>query len=123
VASVEDETKAAIDAYAKMKSELSLVEAEYGAARSGASADNPYVDNLRREVEASRTELRKFEQAAVLADLASASGVSFEGLPKVAASVARPLSDFKIQEEAYATLYEQYEYARVLEAPRRGTTP
>ncbi|HTW90712.1 MAG TPA: Wzz/FepE/Etk N-terminal domain-containing protein [bacterium] len=115
VASVDDETKAAIDAYAKMKSELSVQEAEYEAARSGASDDNPYVDQLRRETQASRDELRKLEQGGG-GGFGVGFGVSFENLPGVAAQFARRYQDFKIQEEAYATLYEQYEYAMVLEA-------
>lgn len=116
VASVEDETKAAIDAYAKMKSELSLLEAEYEAARSGARDDNPYVDNLRREVAASREELRKLERGGGAGGFGVGFGVSFEHLPAVAARFARKYLDFKIQQEAYAALNEQYEYARVLEA-------
>jgi tyrosine-protein kinase Etk/Wzc len=116
VVSVDDETKAAIDAYAKMRSELSLQEAEYEAARSGASDENPYVDNLRSEVQASRDELRKLEQGRGAGGFGVGFGVSFENLPSVAAQFARRYRDFKVQEEAYATLYQQYEYARVLEA-------
>jgi tyrosine-protein kinase Etk/Wzc len=116
VVSVEDETKAAIDAYAKMKAELSLQEAEYEAARSGARDDNPYVDNLRREVAASRDELRKLERGGGASGFGVGFGVSFDKLPVVAAQFARKYLDFKVQQEAYATLYEQYEYARVLEA-------
>jgi len=116
VASVEDETKAAIDAYAKMKSELSLHEAEYEAARSGASDDNPYVDNLRRQISASRDELRKLERGGGANGFGVGFGVSFEQLPVVAAQFARRYLDFKIQQEAYVALYQQYEYARVLEA-------
>ena len=116
VASVDDETKAAIDAYAKMKSELSVKEAEYEAARSAASEGNPYVDNLRREIDASREELRKLEQGGGASGYGVGFGVSFERLPGVAAQFARRYQDFKIQEEAYATLYEQYEYAKILEA-------
>jgi len=116
VASVEDEIKAAIDAYAKMKSELSVMEAEYEAARSGASDENPSVDNLRRGVVALRDELRKLESGASQTGFGVGFGVSFKGLPEVAAQFARRYQDFKIQEEAYATLYQQYEYARVLEA-------
>ena len=116
VASVEDEIKASIDAYAKMKSELSLQEAEYEAARSGASDDNPYVNSLRRTVAASRDELRKLERGSGANGFGVGFGVSFERLPVVAAQFARRYQDFKIQQEAYATLYEQYEYARVLEA-------
>jgi len=113
---VEDETKAAIDAYAKMKSELSLQEAEYEAARSGASDSNPYVDNLRRQIAASREELGKLEHGGGVKGFGVGFGVSFEHLPVVAAQFARKYMDFKVQEEAYATLYQQYEYARVLEA-------
>jgi capsule polysaccharide export protein KpsE/RkpR len=116
VASVDDETKAAIDAYAKMKSELSVKEAEYEAARSAASDGNPYVGNLRREITASQDELRKLEQGGGANGFGVGFGVSFVRLPGVAAQFARRYQDFKIQEEAYATLYEQYEYARILEA-------
>jgi uncharacterized protein involved in exopolysaccharide biosynthesis len=116
VVSVDDETKAAIDAYAKMKSDLSLRDAEYEAARSGATDDNPYIDNLRRDVAASQVELRKLERGGQSDGFGVGFGVSFERLPEVAARFARRYQDFKIQEEAYATLYAQYEYARVLEA-------
>lgn len=116
VASVDDETKAAIDAYAKMKSELSVQEAEYEAVRSGASDENPYVDNLRRSIAASRDELRKLEQGSGANGFGVGFGVSFERLPVVAARFARRYQDLKIQEEAYATLYQQYEYAKILEA-------
>ncbi len=116
VASVDDETKAAIDAYARMKSELSLREAEYEAARTGASDENPYIDNLRRQIAASRGELRKLERGGGASGFGVGFGVSFERLPVVAAQFARKYLDFKVQQEAYATLYQQYEYARVLEA-------
>ena len=116
VTSVEDETKAAINAYAKLKSELSLEEAEYEAARSGATNENPYVDNLRRQISASRDELRKLERGDGADGFGVGFGVSFEHLPVVAAQFARRYLDFKVQQEAYATLYQQYEYARILEA-------
>lgn len=116
VVAVDDETKAAIDAYAKMKSELSLQEAKYEAVRSGASDENPYADDLRREVAASQEELRKLEQGGGANGFGVGFGVSFQRLPTVAAEFARRYLDFKIQQEAYTSLNEQYEYARVLEA-------
>jgi tyrosine-protein kinase Etk/Wzc len=116
VVSVDDETKAAIDAYAGMKSQLSVKEAEYEAARSAASDENPYVENLRREIAASRDELRKLEQGGAASGYGVGYGVSFVRLPGVAAQFARRYQDFRIQQEAFATLYQQYEYARVLEA-------
>jgi tyrosine-protein kinase Etk/Wzc len=116
VTSVDDEMKAAVEAYARMESELSVKEAEYEAVRSAAGDENPYVDNLRREIVASRDELRKLEQGGGANGFGVGFGVSFKRLPAVAAQFARRYQDFKIQQEAYATLYEQYEYARVLEA-------
>jgi uncharacterized protein involved in exopolysaccharide biosynthesis len=116
VASVDDETKAAIDAYAKMKSDLSVKEAEYEAIRSGASDENPYLGDLRREISASRDEVRKLEQGGGASGFGVGFGVSFEQLPVVAAQFSRKYLDFKVQQEAYATLYQQYEYAQVLEA-------
>lgn len=116
VVSVDDETKAAIDAYAKLKSDLSVQDAEYEAARSGASDENPYVDDLRREMQASKDELRKLETGGRGNGFGVGFGVSFEHLPVVAAQFARRYLDLKVQQEAYATLYQQYEYARILEA-------
>ena len=116
VASVEDETKAAIDAYAKLKSELSVQEAQYEAARAGASDENQYVDNLRRQMSASRGALQKLEVGGGSGGFGVGFGVSFEHLPDIAARFARVYLAFKIQQEAYAALYQQYEYARILEA-------
>ncbi len=116
VAAVDAETEAAVDAYARMKSELSVQEAAYEAARSVASDENPYVDNLRREMVASRDALSKLERGRGVNGFGVGFGVSFERLPVVAAQFARRYQDFRIQQEAYATLYQQYEYARVLEA-------
>ncbi len=116
VVTVDDETRAAIDAYAKMKSQMSAKEAELGAVRAAASDDNPYVVNLQREIAASRDELRKLESGTSKTGFGVGFGVSFKSLPAVAAEFARRYQDFRIQEEAYATLYQQYEYAKILEA-------
>jgi capsule polysaccharide export protein KpsE/RkpR len=116
VVTVDDETRAAIDAYAKMKSQASAKDAELEAARAAASDDNPYVVNLQREIAASRDELRKLETGSSQTGFGVGFGVSFKSLPAVAAEFARRYQDFRIQEEAYATLYQQYEYAKILEA-------
>jgi len=116
VAAVDDETKAAIDAYARMKAQLSAKEAELGAARTAASDDNPYIVSLTREIAGSRDELGKLERGGPSAGFGVGFGVSFQRLPGVAAEFARRYQDYKIQEEAYGTLYQQYEYASILEA-------
>jgi capsule polysaccharide export protein KpsE/RkpR len=116
VVSVDDETRAAIDAYADMKSRLSAREAEYEAVGAAASDDNPYVVNLTREIGGLRQELAKLERGATASGFGVGFGVSFQHLPVVAAEFARLYMGYKMQEAAYSTLYQQYEYARVLEA-------
>jgi uncharacterized protein involved in exopolysaccharide biosynthesis len=116
VVAVDDETRAAIDAYARMKAQLSAKEAELGAARTAASDDNPYIVSLTREIAGSRDELGKLERGGTSAGFGVGFGVSFQRLPGVAAEFARRYQDYKIQEEAYGTLYQQYEYASILEA-------
>jgi capsule polysaccharide export protein KpsE/RkpR len=63
-----------------------------------------------------RGELGKIEAGGSSAGFGVGFGVPFERLPGVAAEFARRYQDFRIQQEAYSTLYQQYEYARVLEA-------
>jgi tyrosine-protein kinase Etk/Wzc len=116
VASVDDETKAAIDVYAQMKSQLSAKEAMLEGTRAVASDDNPYAAGLLREVAGLRDELGKLERGGPSAGFGVGFGVSFERLPAVSAEFARRYLSFRIQDESYATLYQQYEYARILEA-------
>ncbi|MBM3322054.1 hypothetical protein FJY69_01005 [candidate division WOR-3 bacterium] len=116
VVAVDDETRAAIDAYARLKSQLSIKEAELQAARTAASDDNPHVANLAREIAGFREALAKLEQGNVKSGFGVGFGVSFERLPDVAAEFARRYRDYRIQEESYATLYQQYQYASILEA-------
>ena len=48
--------------------------------------------------------------------------VSFADLPEVAAEFLARYRDLRIQEEAYALLYQQYEYAKIMEARDTPTT-
>jgi tyrosine-protein kinase Etk/Wzc len=116
VVSVDDETKAAVDAYAAMKSELSAKEAMLEGTRSVTSDDNPYATSLQREVSGLQQQLGKLERGGPSAGFGVGFGVSFERLPAVSAEFARRYLASRIQEESYATLYQQYEYARILEA-------
>lgn len=116
VVTVDDETKAAIEAYAKLKSQAYLKQAELDAVKDIASPDNPYFINLQRTVRAFSDQLRQLEQGSSAGGFGVGFGVSFEHLPAVAAEFARRYRDYEILEETYAMLYQQYEYARVLEA-------
>jgi capsule polysaccharide export protein KpsE/RkpR len=114
--SVDQETKAAIDAYATLKSQAYLKQAEFEAVSSAASSDNPFVLSLRRELDAYQDQLRKLETGGGTGGFGVGFAVSFEQLPARAAEFARRYRDYRIQEEAYAMLSQQYEYAKVLEA-------
>ncbi|MEO0080204.1 MAG: GNVR domain-containing protein [candidate division WOR-3 bacterium] len=116
VVALDEETKAAIDAYARLKSQVYLKQAELEVVQGVASADNPYEIGLRRELTAYQEQLRQLERGGTGRGFGVGFGVAFERLPAVGAEFARRYRDYKIQEETYAMLYQQFEYAKVLEA-------
>ncbi|MEO0026088.1 MAG: Wzz/FepE/Etk N-terminal domain-containing protein [candidate division WOR-3 bacterium] len=116
VVAVDEETRAAIDAYARLKSQAYLKQAELDAVRDIASPDNPYFLNLQREVNAFLDQLRRLEQGGGRQGFGVGFAVDFSHLPSIGAEFARRYRDYRIQEETYAMLYQQYEYAKVLEA-------
>ncbi len=115
VVAVDEELKAAIDAYARLKSQAYLKQAELEALRDVASPDNPYYLNLQREAAAFADQLRRLE-AGGGKGFGVGFAVAFANLPDVGAEFARRYRDYKIQEETYLMLCQQYEYAKVLEA-------
>lgn len=115
VMALDDETKAAVESYARLKSQMLVRESEMQALAGAASASNPYYAVVSREVESFREGLRTMENGAP-DGYGAGFGISFADLPGVAAEYAVRYRDFRIQEESYAVLYQQYEYARVLEA-------
>jgi len=115
VVAVDEELRAAIDAYARLKSQAYLKQAELEALRDVASPDNPYYRNLQREAEAFTEQLRRLEVGGSKG-FGVGFAVAFARLPDVGAEFARRYRDYKIQEETYLMLCQQYEYAKVLEA-------
>jgi tyrosine-protein kinase Etk/Wzc len=116
VVALDEETKAAIDAYAKMKSDLSAREAELEVAQTTANDDNPYVVSIRNEIRAYRDRLDKFEYGGSVGGFGAGFAVPLLKLPSVTAEFVRRYEEYRIQEESYASLYQQYEYAQILEA-------
>jgi tyrosine-protein kinase Etk/Wzc len=114
--SLDEELRAAVDAYAKMKSELYVKEAELGMVERTWSADNPYVLSLQREIAAFRNELRRLEEGQSEGGFGAGFAVSFRDLPEAAAGLLTRYQELKTQEESYALLYQQYEYAKIMEA-------
>ncbi|MEO0053872.1 MAG: hypothetical protein ABIK22_06960, partial [candidate division WOR-3 bacterium] len=61
-------------------------------------------------------QLRRLEQGGGRQGFGVGFAVDFSHLPSIGAEFARRYRDYRIQEETYAMLYQQYEYAKVLEA-------
>lgn len=115
-ASVDVETKAAIEAYAKMSADLSAREAELRVQRSVSGDRNPILGRLSSEVDAIRAELRVMDSGGREDGFGVGFAVPFSSLPAIAQEYLRRLRAYRTQEEAFALLYEQYEYARIMEA-------
>jgi tyrosine-protein kinase Etk/Wzc len=118
VVSLDDETKAIIDAYAQLKSELLKREIELSVSEDISTQNNPYVLSIKREIDEFKKQLYEIENGKNKKNNGFGVGfaVSFEKLPAVAAEYARRLSDYKVQFEIYGLLVQQYEQAKILEA-------
>jgi len=116
ITSVDDEMKVAIDAYASLKSQLQLKEAELEMMRSVSQEGNPYTANLKTEIAAFRSQLGHLERGKPGSGHGVGFAVTFESLPAIAAEYFRRYRDYRVQAEAYGVLFQQYEYARILEA-------
>ncbi len=117
VVALDEETKAVIDAYAQLKSELLRREIELGVSQDISVSDNPYLAVRRREIEEFKKQLREIETGKKTGKgFGAGFAVSFQKLPAVAAEYARRLRDYRVQEEIYALLLQQYEQAKILEA-------
>jgi len=117
VVAIDEETKVVIDAYAQLKSELLKREMELAISKDVSAPDNPYVLSIKREIDEFQNKLNEIETGKEPGKgYGVGFAVSFNKLPAVAAEYARRLRDYKVQEEIYALLLQQYEQAKILEA-------
>jgi capsule polysaccharide export protein KpsE/RkpR len=117
VVALDEETKAVIDAYAQLKSELLKREIELGVSEDISTQDNPYVLSIEREIDEFKRQLQEMESGKMGGKgFGVGFAVSFEKLPAVAQEYARRYRDYKAQEEIYALLLQQFEQAKILEA-------
>lgn len=112
---IDEETKAAIDAYARLRAQLYARESELRSISGVASEENPTVAGLGRDVAALREQLAEIESGGG-GGFGAGFGVPLVELPSVAAGYAVRYRDYRVLEEAYSVLYEQYQYAQVAEA-------
>jgi uncharacterized protein involved in exopolysaccharide biosynthesis len=116
VVALDEETRAVIDEYAKLKSELLKREMELAVSQDISSQDNPYVVSTKREIDEFKKQLQDIETGKSSSGFGVGFAVPFQKLPTVAQEYANRLRDFKAQEEIYSLLIEQYEQAKILEA-------
>ncbi|MEO0108707.1 MAG: Wzz/FepE/Etk N-terminal domain-containing protein, partial [candidate division WOR-3 bacterium] len=114
VTAVDEETKATVETYAKLKAEKLASDVELEFARAIAGSANPYVDALRQQNEEFARALARMEQSGT-GGFGVGGGVPLKGVPDIAAEYMRRLADYKLKQELRALLMEQYEQARILE--------
>jgi uncharacterized protein involved in exopolysaccharide biosynthesis len=116
VVSVDEESKAAVDEYARLRAELLVKQSELGVLEQFTGPENPYTRRVAGEVSSFRSELSSLESGESLGGFGVGFGVSLKNLPEVSMEFWRKYRDVKVLEEAYALVFQQLEYARVLEA-------
>ncbi len=118
IVALDEETKAVIDAYATLKSELLKREIELAVYQNISTSDNPYLLSIQREIDEFKKQLAKIEKARDQKTEGFGVGfaVSFRNLPAIAQEYARRFGDYKVKAEIFNLLLQQYEQAKILEA-------
>jgi capsule polysaccharide export protein KpsE/RkpR len=115
ITSVDEETRAAVDAYATLQAQKLAQDVELQFAEGVSGADNPYVQNLRQRNAEFDREVARLEQGDGHGRFGMGFGVPLSGVPDVAAEYARRLMNFRLKEELRSLLLQQYEQARISE--------
>jgi len=116
VTAVDEETKAAVESYAKLRAEKMASDIDLGFATEVAGSANPYVQNLKEQNTACARQLSKFEVGGTGGTgFGVGSGVPLKGVPDIAAEYMRLLADYTVKQELRALLLQQYEQARITE--------
>lgn len=113
-ASVDDETKTAIQTYAKLQADKAQLEFQLNVAQQAGATDNPYVQSLQQRTEEYQRQLAQYETGGATGYGVGLS-VPFRALPDIAARYARLLADYQTKQEVRVVLQQQYEQARMTE--------
>jgi capsule polysaccharide export protein KpsE/RkpR len=113
--SLDDETKAAVDAYAKLKAQEMNYDFESAVADTVMQPDNPYSQQLQLQASQMRRQLSAFETGSGLPGYGIGSAIPLHQLPEVAARYVELLTNYRLKQELKSLLMEQYEDARIKE--------
>ena len=112
------EVESAIETIAQLKSQIILLEVQKGALYSSSQIDNPYLNNIDRELRELKKQLSRIEFGAESKDkkeFGVGYSVPFSELPALSLEYARILRDMKIQAAIFELLTHQYEQAKIME--------
>jgi tyrosine-protein kinase Etk/Wzc len=113
---LDDQSKAMIDAMGAVKGQLMGKEVELNTLLSYASDSNPRVEILRTEVKGLKEKLAELGAGASGTNKGVDIFIPTDRIPGLTFQYARLLRDFKVQEQLFQLLTQQYEMARITEA-------
>uniref|UniRef100_A0A7V4E4R9 Tyrosine-protein kinase G-rich domain-containing protein n=1 Tax=candidate division WOR-3 bacterium TaxID=2052148 RepID=A0A7V4E4R9_UNCW3 len=105
-----------MDAYAQLKSQLIVKEAELEMIKDISSPNNPYYQDLLAEVKKFREKLGEIEKGGGLGGFGPGFGTPFKKLPAVASEYIKRYQEWKLKSEILLLLQQQYEQAKLTEA-------
>lgn len=114
---LDDQSKAIIDVFGRVKGQLMAKEAELQTLLSFATPNNPQAELLKSQIDELRESLREMEEGKEGERISSKSiFIPTTKIPHLALQYARLIRDAKVQETLYGLLTQQYEMARIQEA-------
>ncbi|PYP83836.1 MAG: hypothetical protein DMG65_23680 [Candidatus Angelobacter sp. Gp1-AA117] len=111
---LEDQSRSMLDAYEKLRAEVTAQEVQIQAMRSFATPENPDLIRAEQELVALRGQLQKFEHGQ--GGTPSIANVPLQNVPSAGLEYIRKLRDVKYRETLYELLAKQLEIARIDEA-------
>lgn len=117
---LQEQTKGAIEAAARLKGEIIAAEVQLQAMRNFATEANPEIILLRRRIDEMKRQLAQMQYGDGTAPAPDGArrdfSVPFSKVPEVGLELARLTRDVKIQETLVTLLTQQTEQARLVEA-------
>jgi uncharacterized protein involved in exopolysaccharide biosynthesis len=117
---LQDQTKGAIEAAARLKGEIMASEVQLQVMRNFATDANPEIVALRRRINEMNRQLGEMQYGELAARPTSGGrrdyNVPFAKVPEVGLELARLMREVKIQETLVTLLTQQVEQARLMEA-------
>ena len=113
---LQEQTKGAIEAAARLKGEVMAAEVQLEAMRNFATDANPEMVFLRRRIEEMKRQLAQFQYGDGVSEDRRDFTVPFPKVPEVGIELVRLTREVKVQETLVTLLTQQLEQAKIAEA-------